>query len=171
MPKLLGEKVATLHLPVLGAALTVLTQEHTVSRCFKVEGPNKRENTASLVLMCSLLNVTLSALCRRMASLHLPVLVRRSLSSLRNTDYTGVMVEDSLTPSSVVCQHQGRLALQCCGSHSGFMLPDMCRELFLSCHWLTQFLSGTTERVNPKSHASCAGTPCDNSAPPPNVTV
>ena len=31
-PKLLGEKVATLLLPVLGSALTALTQEHTVSR-------------------------------------------------------------------------------------------------------------------------------------------
>ena len=39
MPKLLDEKVATLHVPVLDAALTVLIQEHTDSQGSKVEGP------------------------------------------------------------------------------------------------------------------------------------
>ena len=35
--KLLDEKVATLHLPVLGAALTALTQQHTVSRVSRLK--------------------------------------------------------------------------------------------------------------------------------------
>ena len=138
LPKELhDEKVATFHLPVLGAALTVLTQEHTVSRGFKVEDPI----TTSLV--CSLPNVTPSTLCRRMASLHLPVLMRRSLSLLRNTQI--LQVSRLKTRSRAVCQLRGRPALQCCGSHSGYILRDMCRELFHSCHRLTQKPSTRTE--------------------------
>ena len=38
------EKVATLHLPVLGAALTVLTQKNADSQGLKVQGPIKRRH-------------------------------------------------------------------------------------------------------------------------------
>ena len=56
MPKLLDEKVATLHLPVLVAALTTLTQLHTVSRGFK-EGYSAVSSTSadspSFVVHCT----------------------------------------------------------------------------------------------------------------------
>ena len=39
-------------------------------------------------------------------------------------------------------------------------------------HRLDQLaFTGTTERLNPKSYAYCADTPCDYSAPPLNVAV
>ena len=44
LPKELHEKVATLHLPALGAALTFFAQEHAVHFGFKVEGPFKGEH-------------------------------------------------------------------------------------------------------------------------------
>ena len=41
LPKQLHEKVATLHLPALGAVLTVFAQEHAVHVRVKVEGSFK----------------------------------------------------------------------------------------------------------------------------------
>ena len=40
-PRLLDEKVATLHLPAVGASLTVSAQEQTVCPGVKVEGLKK----------------------------------------------------------------------------------------------------------------------------------
>ena len=44
LPKLPDEKAATSHLPVLGAALTVLTQEHTL----KTRTPEKFRNVSDV---------------------------------------------------------------------------------------------------------------------------
>ena len=43
-PGLLNEKVATLHLPALGAVLTVFAREHAVHVGVKVDGPFKGEH-------------------------------------------------------------------------------------------------------------------------------
>ena len=118
LPKLLDEKVATLHLPVLGAALTVPIQEHTDSQSFEVEGPlcscgahcpySGTHRTgfkvggplcSSLVRIKKILQVSrVRAPCARPA---LTVLTQE------HTDFTGFKGEGPLCSSGAHCPYSG----------------------------------------------------------------
>ena len=128
MPKLLDEKVATLRLLALGAALTALT----VSRGFKVEGPIKREHYQSDARV-------FVAECDSFCDLQkdgefAPPCTRATLTVLtqERTVCAGVKVEGSFRGSVPASRPT---CVQCCGSHSGYTLRDMCRgpSLFGSC--------------------------------------